>query len=70
LAFASWVFSRDSTKLTRLGEQAYAEHFVQPTNPAHLARFNAFASRSAGSNTVSLICGLAAVALALAIDWH
>jgi len=70
LLFASVVFSRDSAKLTRLGEKAYAEHFEQPANPVHLARFNAFAARSAGSNTISTICGMAAVALALAIDWH
>lgn len=70
LFFASVVFSREGAKLTRLGEKAYAEHFDQPANPVHLARFNAFAARSAGSNTVSTICGMAAVALAFAIDWR
>ncbi len=70
LLFANLVFSREGAKLTRLGEKAYAEHFDQPTNPVHLARFTAFAARSAGNHTVSTICGMAAVALALAIDWH
>jgi hypothetical protein len=70
LYFASLVFSREGTKLTRLGEKAYAEHFDQPTNPVHLARFNAFAARSAGNNTASAICGMAAVALPLAVGWN
>lgn len=70
LLFVSLVLSREGAKLTRLGEKAYAEHFDQPTNPVHLARFTAFAARSAGNYTVSSICGMAAIALALAIDWH
>ncbi len=70
LFIASLIFSRDSARLTRLGEKAYGEHFEQPANPVHLARFNAFAARSAGSNTVATICGLAAGALAFLIDWN